>query len=214
MRAWNPRVRWFVFFGIFCFGEGPLSEFFPQAGNLLVEGLGVGGSAGDIGVTGGLVGAGGELELCRRITVSRVQSSTLVSSCERLLAQPSAFLRHAQHNKGEGCRDKTGEGLSCIHTVGGLQVGIAGGAVGGGVVTEVEEESEHLPIRRRHSQLSPFGMFVKHPLAGSAPAAYTPNCACAGFPACPCAALFLYSPTIPPRPPLTPRHRTFGNEVE
>ena len=33
------------------------------------------------------------------------------------------------------------------HTVGGLQVGIAGGAVGGGVVTEVEEESEHLHKR-------------------------------------------------------------------
>jgi hypothetical protein len=58
---------------------------------LLVEGLGVGGSASDVGVTGGLVRAGGELEL-----------------------------------------------------VGGLQVGIAGGAVGGSVVTEVEEESEHL----------------------------------------------------------------------
>ncbi len=31
--------------------------------DLLVEGLGVGGSASDIGVTGSLVGAGGELEL-------------------------------------------------------------------------------------------------------------------------------------------------------
>lgn len=31
--------------------------------NLLVEGLGVGGGGRDVGVTGGLVGAGGELEL-------------------------------------------------------------------------------------------------------------------------------------------------------
>ena len=59
--------------------------------SLLVQGLGVGGSAGNVGVTGSLVRAGGELEL-----------------------------------------------------VGGLEVGIAGGAVGGGVVTEIEEESEHL----------------------------------------------------------------------
>ena len=59
--------------------------------NLLVEGLGVGGSGRDVGVTGRLVGAGGELEL-----------------------------------------------------VGRLEVGVAGGAVGGGVVLEVEEKGEHL----------------------------------------------------------------------
>jgi len=61
-----------------------------QAARLLVEGLGVGGGGRDVGVTGSLVGAGGELEL-----------------------------------------------------VGRLQVGIAGGAVGGGVVLEVEEKGEH-----------------------------------------------------------------------
>jgi len=59
--------------------------------DLLVEGLGVGGGGRDVGVTGSLVGAGGELEL-----------------------------------------------------VGRLQVGIAGGAVGGGVVLEVEEKGEHV----------------------------------------------------------------------
>jgi len=56
----------------------------PQ--DLLVEGLGVGGSGRDVGVTGRLVGAGGELQF-----------------------------------------------------VGRLEVGVAGGAVGGGVVLEVEE---------------------------------------------------------------------------
>ena len=35
----------------------------PWAYDLLVEGLGVGGGGSDVGVTGGLVGAGGELEL-------------------------------------------------------------------------------------------------------------------------------------------------------
>ena len=63
----------------------------PRAANLLVEGLGVGGGGRNVGVTGSLVGAGGELEL-----------------------------------------------------VGRLQVGIAGGAVGGGVVLEVEEKGEHV----------------------------------------------------------------------
>jgi hypothetical protein len=57
--------RW-VFFLDFLFCDAALPKSFP-AGNLLVEGLGVGGSAGDVGVTGGLVGAGGELELCRNI---------------------------------------------------------------------------------------------------------------------------------------------------
>ena len=61
-----------------------------RAYNLLVEGLGVGRGGGHVGVTGGLVGASGELEL-----------------------------------------------------VGRLQVGIAGGAVGGGVVFEVEKKGEH-----------------------------------------------------------------------
>ncbi len=61
-----------------------------NGGGLLVEGLGVGGGGRDVGVTGSLVGAGGELEL-----------------------------------------------------VGRLQAGIAGGAVGGGVVLEVDEKSEH-----------------------------------------------------------------------
>jgi len=37
--------------------------------NLLVEGLGVGGGGRDVGVTGGLVGAGGELELVGRLQV-------------------------------------------------------------------------------------------------------------------------------------------------
>ena len=57
---------------------------------LLVEGLGVGGGGRNVGVTGSLVRASGELEL-----------------------------------------------------VGGLEVGIAGGAVGGGVILEIEKESEH-----------------------------------------------------------------------
>ncbi len=60
------------------------------AGRLLVEGLGVRGGGRDVGVTGSLVRAGGELEL-----------------------------------------------------VGRLQVGVAGRAVGGGVVLEVEEKGEH-----------------------------------------------------------------------
>ena len=64
----------------------------PCAGrrNLLVEGLGVGGGGRDVGVTGGLVGAGGQLEL-----------------------------------------------------VGRLEVGVAGLAVGTGVVLEVEKLGEH-----------------------------------------------------------------------
>ena len=66
----------------------------PRAANLLVEGLGVGGGGRNVGVTGSLVGAGGELEL-----------------------------------------------------VGRLQAGIAGGAVGGGVVLEVDEKSEHRVLR-------------------------------------------------------------------
>ena len=36
---------------------------FSPRRNLLVEGLGVGGGARDVGVTGSLVGAGGQLEL-------------------------------------------------------------------------------------------------------------------------------------------------------
>ena len=40
-----------------------LAPRLPRAANLLVEGLGVGGGAGNVGITGGLVGAGGELEL-------------------------------------------------------------------------------------------------------------------------------------------------------
>ena len=47
-----------------------LGPSLSQAGNLLVEGLGVGGSASDVGVAGGLVGAGGELELCRNTIYS------------------------------------------------------------------------------------------------------------------------------------------------
>ena len=43
------------------FGSLP-SSFFGRR-NLLVEGLGVGGGGRNVGVTGGLVGAGGELEL-------------------------------------------------------------------------------------------------------------------------------------------------------
>ena len=62
----------------------------PQRTNLLVEGLGVGGGGRDVGVTGSLVGASGELEL-----------------------------------------------------VGGLEVSVAGGAVGGGVVLKIEEKGEH-----------------------------------------------------------------------
>jgi hypothetical protein len=63
---------------------------FLRADSLLVEGLGVGGGGRDVGVTGSLVGASGELEL-----------------------------------------------------VGGLKVGVAGGAVGGGVVLKIEEKGEH-----------------------------------------------------------------------
>ena len=66
--------------------------------NLLVEGLGVGGGGRDVGVTGSLVRASGELEL-----------------------------------------------------VGGLEVGIAGGAVGGGVILEIEKESEHFCSQKRMS---------------------------------------------------------------
>ena len=66
-----------------------IRTIFPAV-RLLVQGLGVGGGGRDVGVTGSLVRAGGELEL-----------------------------------------------------VGGLEVGIAGGAVGGGVILEVEKESEH-----------------------------------------------------------------------
>ena len=62
----------------------------PGWRNLLVEGLGVGGGGRDVGVTGGLVGAGGQLEL-----------------------------------------------------VGRLEVGVAGLAVGTGVVLEVEKLGEH-----------------------------------------------------------------------
>ena len=68
-------------------------EALLRAEHLLVEGLGVGGGGRDVGVTGSLVGAGGELEL-----------------------------------------------------VGRLQVGIAGGAVGGGVVLEVEKKGEHCVV--------------------------------------------------------------------
>jgi len=78
-----------VFLGVFSPWLQQAASSFP-AENLLVEGLGVGGGGRDVGVTGSLVGAGGELEL-----------------------------------------------------VGRLQVGIAGGAVGGGVVLEVEEKGEH-----------------------------------------------------------------------
>jgi hypothetical protein len=58
--------------------------------SLLVQRLGICGSASDIAVTGSLVRTGGELEL-----------------------------------------------------IGSLEVGIAGGAVGGGVITEIEHEGEH-----------------------------------------------------------------------
>ena len=68
--------------------------------SLLVEGLGVGGGGRDVGVTGSLVRASGELEL-----------------------------------------------------VGGLEVGIAGGAVGGGVILEVEKESEHFCEKKGRSHL-------------------------------------------------------------
>ena len=44
------------------------SSFFGRR-NLLVEGLGVGGGGRDVGVTGSLVGAGGELELVGRLEV-------------------------------------------------------------------------------------------------------------------------------------------------
>ena len=48
-----------------------------------------------------------------------------------------------------GFRKRAGTKTRAVRTVGGLQVGIAGGAVGGGVVTEVEEEGEHLCRVRR-----------------------------------------------------------------
>ena len=66
-----------------------------HVGRLLVEGLGVRGGGRDVGVTGSLVRASGELEL-----------------------------------------------------VGGLQVGIAGLAVGAGVVLEVEKDLEHYVCKR------------------------------------------------------------------
>ena len=44
-------------------------QSFLRRRNLLVEGLGVGGGGRDVGVTGGLVGAGGELELVGRLQV-------------------------------------------------------------------------------------------------------------------------------------------------
>ena len=40
-----------------------------RANNLLVEGLGVGGGGRDVGVTGSLVGASGELELVRGLQI-------------------------------------------------------------------------------------------------------------------------------------------------
>jgi hypothetical protein len=60
-------------------------------------------------------------------------------------ADNDCFLQHKTRTR-KGCAGKQAE---ASHTVGGLQVGIAGGAVGGGVVTEVEEESEHLHRRDR-----------------------------------------------------------------
>ena len=75
-RSW---ILWFL-----------LQRNFHRSASLLVEGLGVGGGGRDVGVTGSLVRAGGELEL-----------------------------------------------------VGSLQVGIAGGAVGGGLILKIEKESEH-----------------------------------------------------------------------
>ena len=76
---------------MFCESWESPPSFRNRTPDLLVEGLGVGGGGRDVGVTGSLVGASGELEL-----------------------------------------------------VGGLQVGVAGGAVGGGVILEVEEKGEHL----------------------------------------------------------------------
>ena len=55
----------------FCrfFVLGSLRSSFFGRRNLLVEGLGVGGGGRDVGVTGSLVGAGGELELVGRLQV-------------------------------------------------------------------------------------------------------------------------------------------------
>ena len=55
----------FWFFVMILFGSLP-SSFFGRR-NLLVEGLGVGGGGRNVGVTGSLVGAGGELELVGRL---------------------------------------------------------------------------------------------------------------------------------------------------
>jgi hypothetical protein len=63
------------------------------ASSLLVQGLGVGGGGRNVGVTGSLVRASGELEL-----------------------------------------------------VGGLEVSIAGGAVGGGVILKIEKKGEHCAL--------------------------------------------------------------------
>ncbi len=63
------------------------------ASRLLVQGLGVGGGGRNVGVTGSLVRASGELEL-----------------------------------------------------VGGLEVSIAGGAVGGGVILKIEQKGEHCAL--------------------------------------------------------------------
>jgi len=52
-----------------CVGCRRRHRVFVRAENLLVEGLGVSRGGGHVGVTGGLVGAGGELELVGRLQV-------------------------------------------------------------------------------------------------------------------------------------------------
>ncbi len=98
-----------------------------RSDRLLVEGLGVGGGGRDVGVTGSLqnVSTGQE-----RAEQPSVKSDDLVTR----------GLTHLVGASGE------------LELVGSLQVGIAGGAVGGGVILKVEEKGEHL--RKTRSQKS------------------------------------------------------------
>jgi hypothetical protein len=59
-----PLIASQCLFGVNSQHKVTASPFFALGRrNLLVEGLGVGGGGSDVSVTGGLVGAGGELEL-------------------------------------------------------------------------------------------------------------------------------------------------------
>ena len=53
--------------------DGTASLVWAQ--DLLVEGLGVRGGGRNVGVTGRLVGAGGELELCENMATNQIQGA-------------------------------------------------------------------------------------------------------------------------------------------